>query len=142
MYIECKPNIRIHNIETVAQVFYDVLKNEDEVDQQKEHFWSMGLTGKKRVIYLELVSLGTLTESLIHPREVFKSAILKSVYSLILCHNHPGEEARPSLADINVTDRLKAAGEILGIEILDHIILGEDKIYSFAKEGKLKGKIL
>ncbi|MBA7492551.1 hypothetical protein ES702_03101 [subsurface metagenome] len=142
MYIECKPNIRIHNAEAVAKVFYAVLKNEDEVDRKKEHFWAMGLTGKNRVLYLELVSLGTLTEGLVHPREVFKSAILKSVHSLIICHNHPSEEPKPSLADKNITDRLKSAGEILGIEILDHIILGEDKIYSFAKEGKLKGKIL
>lgn len=137
MYIKCKPNIRIHNAEAVAKVFYAVLKNENEVDQKKEHFWAIGLTGRKRIIYLELISLGCLTESVVHPREVFKSAILKSVHSLIICHNHPSEEPKPSLADKNITDRLKAAGEILGIEILDHIILGEGNIYSFAKEGIL-----
>jgi len=137
MYIKCKSNIRIHNAETVAKVFYAVLKNEDEVDQKKEHFWVMGLTGKKRIIYLELVSLGCLTESIVHPREVFKSAILKSVYSLIICHNHPSEESKPSLTDKNITDRLKVAGEILGIEILDHIIIGENNYFSFAKENIL-----
>jgi len=142
MYIKCKPNVRVHDAESVARIFYDVLKSEDEVDQQKEHFWSMGLTGRNRVIYLELISLGDLTESVVHPREVFKSAILKSVYGLILCHNHPGEEAKPSLADKNITDRLKAAGEILGIEILDHIILGEDNIYSFAKDSQKAKRLI
>jgi len=134
MYIKCKSDIRVHNAETVAKVFYAVLKNEDEVDQKKEHFWAMGLTGRKRIIYLELISLGCLTESVVHPREVFKSAIIKSVYSLIVCHNHPSEEAKPSLADKNITDRLKVAGEILGIEILDHIIIGKDGYFSFVEE--------
>jgi len=142
MYLKCKPNIRVHDAEAVAKIFYDVLKSEDETDQTKEHFWSMGLTGKHRVIYLELISLGNLTESVVHPREVFKSAILKSVYSLILCHNHPGEEAKPSLADKNVTERLKAAGEILGIEVLDHIILGEDNIYSFAIDSQKAKRLI
>lgn len=137
MYIKCKSNIRIHNAEAVAKVFYAVLKNEDEIDRKKEHFWAMGLTGRKRIIYLELISLGTLTEGLVHPREVFKSAIIKSVHSLIICHNHPSEEPKPSLADKNITDRLKSAGEILGIEILDHIIIGENNYFSFAKENIL-----
>ncbi len=142
MYIKFTPNIRVHDAEAVARIFYEVLKTEDEVDQQKEHLWAMGLTSRHRVLYLELISLGNLTESVIHPREVFKSAILKGVYSLILCHNHPGEEAIPSLDDKNVTERLKAAGEIMGIKILDHIILGEENIYSFAKDSQKVRKLI
>ena len=139
MYIKCDSNIKVHDAEAVAKIFYAVLKSECKVDRDKEHLWSMGLTSGHRVVYLELISLGNLIESVVHPREVFRSAILKRVYSLILCHNHPGEEAKPSLEDKKVTERLKAAGEILGIKILDHIILGENDIFSFAREGMLGG---
>jgi len=139
MYIKCKSNIKISDCEAVAKVFREVLKNECEVDKNKEHFWAMGLNTKNRVLYLELVSLGTLTEGLIHPREVFKSAILKSVCSLIFCHNHPSGESKPSGNDITVTQVLKKGGEILGIKILDHIILGDNNIFSFQSEGMLGG---
>ncbi|GAJ10761.1 unnamed protein product [marine sediment metagenome] len=139
MYIKCNSNIKVFDCESVAKVFYEVLKNECEVDQTKEHFWAMGLNTKNRVLYLELISLGTLTEGLVHPREVFKSAILKSVCSLIFCHNHPSGESKPSDQDITVTRTLKKGGEILGIKILDHIILGKNDVFSFAREGMLGG---
>lgn len=137
MYIKCDSKVKIHNAETVAEVFYNVLKNEHEIDQQKEHFWVMGLNTKNRVLYLELVSLGILTESVVHPREVFKSAIIKGICGLIFCHNHPSGEAEPSSNDIEITKRLKEGGELLGIKILDHIILGENDIFSFQREGIL-----
>ena len=139
MYIKHNSNIKISDCEAVAKVFREVLKNECEVDKNKEHFWAMGLTTKNRVLYLELISLGTLTEGLVHPREVFKSAILKSVCSLIFCHNHPSGESKPSGNDITVTQVLKKGGEILGIKILDHIILGDNNIFSFQSEGMLGG---
>jgi len=137
MYIKCNSNVKVHNPEAVAKVFREVLKNEDETDQYKEHFWVMGLNTKNRVLYLELVSLGCLTESIVHPREVFKSAIIKSAANLIFCHNHPSGESGPSLPDITLTNNLKKGGDILGIKILDHIIIGNDNIFSFQSEGKL-----
>ena len=140
MYIKCNSNIKISDCEAVARVFFEVLKNECEIDQQKEHFWVMGLNVKNRVMYLELVSLGILNESIIHPREVFKSAIIKGVSCLIFCHNHPSGEAEPSINDVTITKRLKEGGELLGIKILDHIIIGDDKdVFSFAREGMLGG---
>jgi len=81
--------------------------------------------------------LGSLTESVVHPREVFKSAIIKNACSLIFCHNHPSGESGPSLPDITLTKKLKEGGDILGIKILDHIIIGNDNIFSFNSEGKL-----
>ncbi|MBA7580111.1 DNA repair protein RadC [Candidatus Atribacteria bacterium 1244-E10-H5-B2] len=139
MYIKCEVNIKMQNSEIVADVFRNVLKNECEIDQQKEHFWVMGLTVKNKIIYLELISLGSLTEGIVHPREVFRSAIFKGVACLILCHNHPSGEGGPSEQDITVTKTLKEGGKILGIKILDHIILGSNDIFSFAKEGMLGG---
>ena len=139
MYIKCDSTVKIHNPETVAEIFRDVLKNECEVDQQKEHFWVMGLNVKNRVLYLELVSLGILNESVIHPREVFKSAIIKGIANLIFCHNHPSGESEPSQNDITITKRLKEGGDLLGIKILDHIIISENNLYSFQKEGLIQG---
>ena len=120
----------------ISKIMRDILKTEDENDQLKEHFWVLGLNSRNIVIYIELVSLGTLNASLVHPREVFRFAIQKSVCSIILSHNHPGGEARPSEDDLKLTKRLTDAGEILGIEVLDHIIITENDFFSM-KESEL-----
>lgn len=135
MYIKCNSTVKIHNAETVGEIFRDILKNECEVDQQKEHFWVMGLNVKNRVLYIELVSLGTLTEGLVHPREVFKSAIIKGISCLIFCHNHPSGESGPSNNDIDITKRLKEGGDLLGLKVLDHIIISDNDLFSFKTEG-------
>jgi len=135
MYIKCDTTIKVTGSDKVAEVFRSILNSECEVDQQKEHFWVMGLNVKNRVQYIELVSLGILNESVIHPREVFRSAILKGISCLIFCHNHPSGESGPSEEDITVTKTLKEGGKILGIKILDHIIIGENNLFSFQKEG-------
>jgi len=135
MYIKYDPKAKIHTPEEVAEIFRSILKSENEVDQQKEHFWVVGLNTKNRILYLELVSLGCLDSSIVHPREVFRSAIFKGVANLIFCHNHPSGEADPSEPDITVTQTLKKGGELLGIKILDHIIIGENSLYSFKSEG-------
>ena len=135
MYIKCDPTAKVHTAEEVAEIFRSILRSENEVDQQKEHFWTVGLNTKNRILYLELVSLGCLTESIVHPREVFRSAILKGVANLIFCHNHPSGEPGPSEGDITVTGILKKGGDLLGIKVLDHIIIGENTLYSFKTEG-------
>ena len=134
MYLKCDSTVKIHNPETVADIFRNVLKNECEIDQQKEHFWVMGLNVKNRVLYIELVSLGILNESVIHPREVFRSAIIKGISCLIFCHNHPSGEAGPSSNDLDITERLKKGGKLLGLKVLDHIIIGGNDLFSFQRE--------
>jgi len=134
MYIKCDP-VKVHSPENVADVFRSILKSECEVDQEKEHFWVMGLNTKNKVLYIELVSLGTINESIAHPREVFRSAIMKGVTSILFCHNHPSGEPEPSEGDITTTERLKKGGELLGIKVLDHIIIGDKDLYSFKTEG-------
>ena len=138
MYIKCNP-VKIHNAETVAEVFRDILKNECEIDQQKEHFWVMGLNAKNRVLYIELVTLGILNESLIHPREVFRSAVIKGISRLIFCHNHPSGEVEPSKEDIDITKRLREGGKLLGLRVLDHIIISDNDLFSFQQGGLIKG---
>jgi len=88
----------------------------------REKFIVLHLSTKNEVISYEVVSIGTLNASLVHPREVFKGAILSNSASIILCHNHPSGDIEPSTEDIVLTERLAEAGKLLGIEVLDHII--------------------
>jgi DNA repair protein RadC len=94
-------------------------------ETDREVFAVALLTVRHRVLGLHTVSVGCLTSSLVHPREVFKPAILAGSAALLLAHNHPSGDPEPSAEDIALTRRLTAAGQILGIEVLDHLILGE-----------------
>jgi len=94
-------------------------------ETDREVFAVALLTIRRRVLGLHTVSVGCLTSSLVHPREVFKPAILAGSAALLLAHNHPSGDPEPSAEDIALTRRLTAAGQFLGIEVLDHLILGE-----------------
>jgi DNA repair protein RadC len=104
-------------------------------DTDREQFVVLFPDSRSAVIGINTVSIGTLTESLVHAREVFKGAILANAASIIVAHNHPSGEARPSEADITVTSKLKEAGRILGIPVEDHVIIGEESFSSFRQEG-------
>ena len=91
----------------------------------REHFCIAMLDRKGNLLGLNTVSIGTLNSSAVHPREVFKPAIVIGAASIILCHNHPSGDPTPSKEDVDVTSRLKQAGEILGIEVLDHVVIGD-----------------
>ncbi len=93
---------------------------------KKEHFCVFFLDTQNRILGKETVSIGTLNTSLIHPRECFRTAILKNSASVIFVHNHPSGGLEPSAEDLNVTKRLKDAGKLLGIEVLDHVIVTTD----------------
>jgi DNA repair protein RadC len=103
----------------------------------REHFIVVFLDSASKVVGMNTVSIGTLTESLVHPREVFKGAILANAASVIVVHNHPTGEAHASEADMSVTTKLKESGRILGIPIEDHVVLGEKTFFSFRQEGLL-----
>lgn len=103
----------------------------------KEYFMILHLNSKNRVIKDELVSIGTLNASLIHPREVFKSAIKESANSIILVHNHPSGDPAPSEEDEEVTERLFDAGDLLDIKVLDHVIIGSNDHYSFRENRRI-----
>jgi len=106
-------------------------------DETKEHLFVLHLNTKNRVIRHDIVSVGTLNASLIHPREVFKSAIRESAHAIILVHNHPSGDVDPSNADRQVTEILKKAGGILQIELLDHVIVGKENWFSFREHSLL-----
>ncbi|MDD2401349.1 MAG: DNA repair protein RadC [Clostridia bacterium] len=101
----------------------------------REHFKVINLNTKNQVIMIDEVSVGSLNASLVHPREVFKLPIKRSAASLILAHNHPSGDTRPSKEDVAITERLCEAGNILGVKILDHIILGQNSYLSMKEKG-------
>ena len=103
----------------------------------REHFIAVFLDAQSKVTGITTVSIGTLTESLVHAREVFKAAILANAASIIVAHNHPSGMSTPSDADISVTRKLQEAGRIVGIEVADHVIMGEDGYTSLKGEGLL-----
>lgn len=107
----------IQNPEDIARL----MTEEGKAD--REGFWALHLNTHKKVIEKELVSLGILDQSVVHPREVFKKAVLNSTHSIITVHNHPSGDPGPSQEDKAVWERLNKAGEILGIDILDHLII-------------------
>lgn len=101
----------------------------------------LNMKSKSQVINMNIVSMGTLDQALIKPREVFKSSILSNAAFIVLMHNHPSGECTPSKEDILLTKRLRECGEMLGIPVVDHIITGDEgKYYSFAREGLLPGE--
>ncbi len=122
----------------VSEVLLSLLKLEQEHDKGKEHFWILGLNTKNVVQYADLVSLGSLSSSVVHPRETFRLAVMKATANIIIGHNHPSGDTRPSQEDILLTKRLCQAGEILGIKVLDHVIIGsEGKHFSFRDNGMI-----
>ena len=105
--------------------------------QDKEHFIAITLDGASRVINAHIISIGTLNQSLVHPREVFYPAIKDKAAAIIVAHNHPSGQLSPSRADRQVTTRLKDAGKLIGIDVIDHIILTTEGYYSFQDEGEI-----
>ncbi|MBU3075692.1 RadC family protein [Clostridium estertheticum] len=103
----------------------------------REKLIVISLDTKNQPTTINVVSIGTLNTSLVHPREVFKSAILSNAASIILAHNHPSGDATPSGEDINITNRLRDAGKLLGIDLVDHIIIGFNSFVSLKEKGNL-----
>lgn len=117
----------------VAQLLMASLKKE-----KREHFIVVLLTSRHTVLGIETISVGSLNASIVHPREVFRAAIVASAASMILAHNHPSGDISPSDDDIEITNRLADTGRLVGIEVLDHIIVGGNGSFlSFKEKGLL-----
>jgi DNA repair protein RadC len=123
---------RIHGPADVHAHFFEWLRS-----CEREQFHAILLDGRHRVMGDVLVSQGTLTASLVHPREVFRSAIRRSAAALVLVHNHPSGDPTPSAEDRRVTERLVQAGELLGIRVIDHVVVAERGYRSFSEDGAL-----
>lgn len=128
---------KIASSKDVFVVIKALLNAGDIYDLDKEHLYVLGLDTKSRIKYVDLVSLGTLSSSLAHPREIFRFAISQAVSALIVAHNHPSGDPTPSNTDDDLTIRLTAAGRLLGITVMDHVIVGDDAYYSYVDKDKL-----
>ncbi|MDD4706563.1 MAG: DNA repair protein RadC [Bacilli bacterium] len=126
-----KEVISLNNLKmTSAKIVYNYYKDILNVKQQ-EYFYCIYLDTRKRIIKDKLLFIGTLNQSLVHPREIYKEAYKFSASSIVCIHNHPSGNVIPSTEDIKVTKELVRVGKILGIPVVDHIIIGKDNYYSF-----------
>ena len=124
--------VTISNIHEAFGIFYEELGCQD-----REVLVAMILDTSNQLLGIHTASIGTVSEVMVHPREVFKAAILMSGSQIILAHNHPCGQLNISDEDIQITHRLKQAGEILGIEVLDHLIIGDMNFLSLKEKGYL-----
>jgi DNA repair protein RadC len=129
IHLSEKPITKITCAEDVFNHFHERLK-----DEKQEQFYVLLLNSKNQIIKEELISKGILDASIIHPREVFKPAIKNSASKIILIHNHPSGDPKPSNEDLDITEKLTGAGDQIGIKILDHVIIGGEKWWSWKEE--------
>ena len=130
-----KPHLKLSCPDVVSVYLHQLYKS---IDFNKEHFVSLSLNVKNELIAANLISIGNLNSGIVHPREVFYSAIVDLAYCVVLCHNHPSGDMHPSQNDIDLTNKLNESGRILGIPVLDHIILGDKwNYYSFKENNYL-----
>lgn len=123
---------KVNSPQTIADCFMEELRHKRE-----ECFVVIFLDAKCKILGNEVVSRGSLTAAIVHPREVYKLAVQKTAHSIIALHNHPSGDPTPSEEDIQITERLKQAGDIMGIPLLDHIIIGDGIYRSFKEESYL-----
>lgn len=127
--VALKPGVFLTGSQQIFDYYHEKLR-----DQRKEQFYSVLLDVKHRIIREELVSIGSLNFSIVHPREVFAPAIREAAGSILLIHNHPSGDPTPSMEDIETTKRLIEVGKVVGIRILDHIIIGNGCYISFLEQ--------
>src|SRR5699024_1442792 len=132
-----KDSSKVYDVERVITSPKDVHSVIEAVlglsKKTQEHFVVLSLNTKNKVTGIHTLHIGTVNSSIVHPRDVFQRAILNNATSIIICHNHPSGDMTPSQEDIDVTKRIESSGELLGIELLDHIIIGDG--YLSLKEG-------
>jgi DNA repair protein RadC len=128
-----EPKRKIRSPADVYSLLYPKMR-----EQKREKLTALYLDTKNHVLREEVVSIGSLNANIVHPREVFKSALLESSASVILAHNHPSGDPTPSREDIAVTEKLIEGGKLLGIDVLDHVIIGDGRYVSLKDEGLVR----
>ena len=129
--------IHILNSQDLYPVMQDILLRENKIGRSKEHIWVVCLSSSNRILLIELISLGTSKTAVIDPTEVFSFALQKRAIKVIMVHNHPSGMLKPSLEDLDITDRMYQAGLFLDVPLIDHLIISEKEYYSFVDSGVL-----
>jgi DNA repair protein RadC len=127
--------IAVLNSADIFTIMRDILLRENKIRRNQEHFWVIGLNSASKILFIELVSLGATNRVEVKPAEVFRIAIYKSAIRMILVHNHPSGSIKISEADRDLTDRMIKSGNMLAIEVLDHLVITEDGYTSFEDKG-------
>lgn len=130
--------IKILTSDDIYKIMQTILLREQKIDQNKEHFWIVGLANNLTLLFVELIGLGTVNKVLVNPMEVFSFALQKRAVKIMLCHNHPSGELHPSSDDKDTTDRMIQVGRIVGTPVLDHIIITERSYLSFNDIGLME----
>jgi len=129
--------IKILNSDDIYGIMQRILLRENKIDQNREHFWVIGLENNNRILFIELISLGTVNKTIAEPMEVFSFALQKRAVKIVLCHNHPSGELKPSEADKDTSDKLIQVGIIVDTQVLDHLIISDKSYLSFNDIGLL-----
>jgi DNA repair protein RadC len=127
--------IKILCSDDLFRIMQQILLRESKIDRDREHLWTISLDNANRVLNIEMVSMGTVNKTLVEPMEVFSVPLQKRSVQLIIVHNHPSGELRPSVDDKEITDRLIQVGKIINVPVLDHLIISEKSYYSFKDSG-------
>ena len=130
--------IKLLNSDDVYAIMQKILLRENKIDQEKEHLWIIGMNHKSKILYIELVSMGSVNTTTVEPMNVFRVAVLKGAIKAILIHNHPSGELKPSERDQDITDRLIQVGRIINIDVIDHLIITTKSFLSFVDTGLFK----
>lgn len=125
-------NLKINSTDLVFKYYHNILSN-----KKQEYFYCIFLDNKKTVIADKNLFIGTLSGSVVHPREIFKEAVINSASSIICVHNHPSGNVTPSLEDKTLTKRIVYLGQVMGIPVIDHIIIGKNNYYSFYENNEI-----
>ena len=132
-----KQKIKVLCSDDIYGIMQRVLLRENKIDRDREHFWTISLDNANKVLNIELVSMGTINQTLVEPMEVFSVPLQKRAVKIIIIHNHPSGEIKPSDADKDITDRLIQVGKIMNTPVLDHLIITEKTFFSFEDSGLL-----
>lgn len=130
--------IKVLCSDDIYSIMQRVLLRENKIDRNREHFWTISLDNAHKILNIELVSMGTINRTLVEPMEVLSVPLQKRAVKIILVHNHPSGELKPSEDDKDVTDRLIQCGRIMNVPVLDHLIITEKTYLSFADTGLLQ----
>uniref|UniRef100_UPI00159F2259 JAB domain-containing protein n=1 Tax=Candidatus Thiosymbion oneisti TaxID=589554 RepID=UPI00159F2259 len=115
--------VTVNSAEDIYPIMRQILRRENKIGQGQEHFWMVGLNQANKILYIELVALGSSNMAGINPREAFRMAIYKLAVQVIMVHNHPGGNVTPSIEDQDLTDHFIQAGKFLKVEVIDHLII-------------------
>ena len=135
-----KQKVKVRTDSDLYPIMREILLQANKTDRNKEHMWVCGLGANHLLLYLELVSLGTMFQSITEPMDIFSWALQKQVPMIIIVHNHPSELLVPTGADKDLTDQMIQVGNLVGVKVVDHLIITTKEYYSFERSGLL-GKL-